>query len=397
MTRNPAFFKRGLIPLIIPMMAALVILLGAVVYHFATEQQGSSDMTEEDVRAALSFFETQMLLSNDEEVQSDMGSQALEVLSRYVKQEAAKILVKDHCNATLEDIFKAVSLAEKAIKAGLEKERVLLLEWARLAFRALVPEAALASGHTVMEQGHQVDEFTMGEDGTLRQVVEEANEIYIDRIQLGDLSNLLGLEDLALDIQRGKYIQPACVQLWDVNIDASYDFDNGPIDNGEQWKQKVTIEDLPVYKFDPKLHIPFMSKTFEEVGTFEENKGWYFNGGSSVSCSISGDIIWVIAIEESSHVDLWNYRINLEIYPVLNSNELSSLCTDGVRSPVVASRTFKSAKYEIPMLSFWRRNAFTLERYREIGKEADVAEMSIRFTPTRRVSIKELKEILFND
>jgi len=392
--------QRGFVPifaLIIPMMVALSLVLGAAVYKLAAETDGGSgsEMTNQDVAAAMYFFENVILTTTNIEIQDEAASNALAVMAKYVKQEAPKVLAIDFCDATMEDIFRAVALAEQAIKAGLEDERIALLDWAGMAFRSYIPEVVLALGQNIHNEYNNPEEVLRLDKPytSARYKMDKAADK--ERENYSTLSNLLGLDNLARDIKLGKYIQPMCIQLWDAAVNAEFHSDDGS-GHIEKWKQIVTVPEVPVYKYDQDLKLPFMSKHIEKPGKFTENYGSYYDGGLYVPCKIEGDMIWQVLMDGESHEDLWSYKIIVKTTPrLLDHGGIKVGCADGLTTTLESYGIMDRAEFEIPMLLFWKAKPFEANVV-EFQEGISKGTVNVMFIPSRRVTVKELKEMMYN-
>jgi len=384
-------YQRGLIPIAIVMFVALSVVLGTIVYRYATDR-APGGMSEQEVQVLLQFFETQMLLTDSEEEQMAISQEALETLARYVKQQTSLIVTKDHCEATMQDIFRAVMLAEQAIKAGLEEERVALLDWARISFRSLIPQMALATGPTHVDLGEEYDDTDREDLNKLKEGIFDAKGIYAERIKLGNLSDLLGLEGLSSDIQNGKYIQPLCIQLWDVGLTATYvqDWDDLMY---EHWKQIVTIKDVPIYKYDPELELPYMSREYSERAKFISAQGATWDGGKWEAHTYPDGSVWEVQLAELSHTNLWSYKIKLRLYP--HMSYLAARAENGYGNNI-ALEMFGNTIYEIPMYDFWKGESFSVNSDDLVGDDGTTGKLQVVFTPKGMVSVEKLRELMYN-
>lgn len=388
--------KKGFatLTLVVPVLASLILILGAVIYKYAATDKDvpPQHMTEEDLQTLLSFFEAKVMLSDTEEEQDQAGSDALQAMQQYVTQETPKILAMKYCDATMLDIFQALRLAEMAVKAGLKNEDSQLFEWSHFALRSLISEAVLAQGPKILDT-HDMDELLETHKYDERQeLYEEARNIQLKRDELGTLANRLGLRSLSNKIMNGQYIQPMCIQLWNVDIDASYDYE---FENNwyEHWQQRISMKDVPVYKYDPDLEIPYMFKKFTKQSVFLKKDGAMNDAEEGwIPYEFPKGVDWTVKIDEVSHSNLWDYKIKVVVETSMT--HLQEVYHSGFSSE--GAEMFQSNTVEIPMINFWKTEPFTVNADLlsiEDEGETESGSLKLLFTPSKRLSIEELREM----
>lgn len=397
------FFSRGVgslaLVLTISLVMSAVTILGAIVHKHATGDKSAQiegDLNQNQLDALVQLLADEAYFAADDEEQSAQhAEEALELVRRRLRFRINELTQIEPCEATIEHVAEAILLSHDAIGAGLPEEKTAMSNWAMRAFHALIPDAALAQGSTFEEDG--TDMF--GNDITPREremIADSSTEIVLQRAALAEFAQLIGFDDLAEDIRLGRYIQPVCIQLWDIGVFSTYTYDDG-YGASESWSQEAKLRDVPIYKYDHKLNLPYMTKNFEEESTFLFNKGSYHDGSMTYPCKLEGNVKWKILMDAESVEDLWSYKIHFTVSPELSHLAgVRNVCADGMTSPSMAHGLFIQHTFEIPMIKFWRREAHTSSFSRTNAKDLGKGYVNLNFTPTRRITVKELKDMIYN-
>lgn len=316
------------------------------------------------------------------------GQQKLDKFKIKVQQRADAILNKQHCDATIYDVENALQTAADAQQIGDLELSDKLFRWAKLAFRSIVPDLTLSYGWSYLEIGTDMFEVDMAD----RQPIFDAHEeTFSNRSRLAQQATLLGFQDLADDILGGKHIQPACITLYDVSIDADFFYEDKYGSYHEDWTANTTTRDVPIYKADEDLGLMALHKSHSQEADITHQDIWWSDASydAPYDCKLS-KMKWKILLDYLSQKNLWDEKLIVE-YNLTSTQEdpyISAYCEgDGGDTGISGDEIFRNGKIEVSMQKIWRMEVFEIKE--NLNSEEGAAKIILRFTPKRRISIED--------
>lgn len=305
-------------------------------------------------------------------------------------EKAERILEFEVCDATMKHINLSVEVAQEVMILGDEELGFRLIEWAKEAYRAFVVEVAMAPGAHILDKGIDIDEFRMEEGlAAMYNEIKKTRLISYVRYMLAQIGQGLGFFEVTQDIISGNYIEPVCVQLWDVKF--SIDYDKRQIDSMQIWSATATLNDVPIYKYSPTLGFRKVNSNTRTQGVFILEEMWWSDQGpeSPYMGTIIGNPNFKIEIYYDGRINFWDDILKVSAGIDSRTTEPIIRWTDGQEVPFTEFLTIQNTIFDIDTTHLWKRESFSYSEALETG-EYYMITGKFEFTPTRRVEVEEL-------
>lgn len=336
----------------------------------------------------------------DSDALGQLTDAVIEQRKKEIQGKAAAILAKNSCDARMIDIEEALKLAEQAWLATDETTGDALWQWAREAFRGFVVDAAMAEGATFLET--DIDLFSLSYEER-KELYRQARETFYNRALLSQQAQLFGFEDIHQKILAGEFLEPVCVQLWNVRVESRFDAGDG-FSYEEHWKNGAYLEDVPIYKYHPQMGFPIFEKQTSQEGYIDLEEMWFDDDtvNAPYHSEFRGTVFWEIHMKyEDDPDDFWNDMVSIsagidQYRTTYGKTQEPQLRTPGYEDEWGPFRDiwyYDDIKVKVPALLLWKRQPFQHEEVLEDGSGAlnEKATVKIEFTPSKRVKVQDVR------
>ncbi|MFC1627448.1 hypothetical protein ACFL18_02770 [Patescibacteria group bacterium] len=197
-------------------IVAIVISIGLIasavgVYGFFRYQNSPQGQLRQETRTSgvkardnLKYIDDAVEAIGEQEEEID--EQALLRLRAQVKSRAGAILRKNPCDMIINDIQDALQVAQDARRAGMNEEIDQILDWIKDGIRAMAGSSSSGWGETWWQQwiDGEIDVDTQTHQQIQEGIMESRGMLY-EQSFYTELARIFGLDDVANDIQAGKY------------------------------------------------------------------------------------------------------------------------------------------------------------------------------------------------
>ena len=332
---------------------------------------------------------------------SKYGQIEIQELRKQIITRAQHYLQMEPCTASLQNVMEALNLAGEAQQAAIDDGTdQKLIQWAKTAFRSIVSFEVVKTLQNYDEMGISVDEFIhiinlerRGESVDTFVSLSQLERTNLDRGVLRALAQILGYEDLSLDISTGKFIPTTCIQVFDVSANIRYAYDNYKAGVREKWMMRMTFKNVPFYRYGSSRQLPMYTirrKTKAQIAQVDIANAAIL--GDWMGGKLVGDAVWKLGLSQENGENIFKDILNVDLSADLSTSSIHILFDNGDTGQLLADSLFRNVKMKIPLSDAFMRTTFHHEE--KISKEGAEGIIGLDFVPIKFVTPNDVYNLL---